>query len=165
MIGNLLRFILGVISVTLIQGGEFCPNTFFQCPDYCCGTLRCCSSCSQSVLSHPECVTYYSYSTPGIIGGIVSSIIGFIIILTIILLCCGCICSTRTGIQRRGHIISTQQATVTVVTQMPAAHPQGHHAYPPPSYNYPPAVQGDQYKYPQAPYPTNPPGYNAGYVN
>ena len=120
------RLFLLFCSTVFIRAAEYCPgNTLFQCPDYCCAYRTCCSDCEKSIVTQ-HCYTPFPIGI--VISAIGGSITGIILFSLMVCICCGCICSKRTGIQRRGRVFRQAQPTVTVITQ--SGYPQGQVIYP-----------------------------------
>lgn len=177
-----IRFLFILLSIGLCRGLEYCLNDFRLCPNYCCEDRICCSKCSRSVRDHSEC---YSYPIPAIAGGIMSSITVIIVVSITISICCGCICSERTGIHRRGRVFHDGSTTVTVISQAPNGFPPDPNAYQNTfqtyqqgqnvyhiqgQYMYPPMPPGVSYGQVPPPYPVhqnygNPPAYSSDFVN
>lgn len=107
-----LQVAIFLFGLGLSHGREYCKIHDYvvgMCPNYCCGSRSfqyCCSQCSNSINYHSECAVSM------ILGGIVSLIIFLIVILVIIAICRGCICSSRTGITRRGRVLSLDEYLV-----------------------------------------------------
>lgn len=124
---------------------EVCPNNMMYCPYYCCSQGRllfCCSSCRASYRYHAACYSamYISYSA--IVGIIFSMIFVLVIIGLTISVCCGCVCSSRTGIHRRGRVIPDEEVYNLTVFNAQYQHER---VAPPYTVNYqqgnPPAYQ------------------------
>ncbi|XP_076331146.1 uncharacterized protein LOC143236654 [Tachypleus tridentatus] len=161
-----------VVSLTCTRENIFGQTTYFHCPQtgdsfdeiYCCGIKSARYCCDIPDLNIKV--------SPGLIVGIVISVIVFIIIVVVIsCFCCSC-CILAKRRRQQGIVLSTSPTafgTSTVVTHStqvpyPSYQPQcstasGYPVYPPANTGYPPSYVDKPPSYPIA----RQPAYNQGY--
>ena len=108
---------LVLLGIVAIESLEQCPNSSIICRRYCCKSYRilyCCNSCKLSYQIHPGCRERSTISVSIILGTIVAVLLLTFIISLIVSICCGCVCSSKTGIHRRNHVIPSEVSNLTV---------------------------------------------------